>query len=228
MTTSMGDIASRLAAVEERLTAACARAGRRRTDVTLVAVSKFQPAAAIEAAVEAGATAFGENYVQELRAKQDALTTLDVEWHFIGSLQRNKAKDVVGRVALVHSVDSLALAGALSKRAAGVNATVDVLVEVNAAGEVSKGGVRHDAVTRLVDDVRALPALRCRGLMTMPPPADDAEASRPHFRALARLARTLDLPQLSMGMTGDFEVAVEEGATIVRVGTAIFGARPPR
>ena len=228
MTTSVRDIAQRLAAVEERLVAACTRAGRRRTDVTLVAVSKLQPPAAIEAAVEAGATTFGENYVQELRSKQDALTTLDVAWHFIGSLQRNKAKDLVGRVALIHSVDSLALAEAISRRAAGVDATVDILLEVNAAGELTKGGVRADAVARLVDQVRALPALRCRGLMTMPPPADDAAASRPHFRGLAALARTLDLPELSMGMTGDFEVAVEEGATIVRVGTAIFGARPPR
>jgi pyridoxal phosphate enzyme (YggS family) len=171
---------------------------------------------------DAGARDIGENYAQELRAKQEALGDLSLRWHFIGRLQKNKAKDVVGRVVLVHSVDSIELAAALGRRAVSAGVVQDVLAEVNVGGEATKGGVAEDEVTRLVDGMRAIAGVRCVGLMTIPPPAQD---NRPHFRALAALARRLDVRELSMGMSDDYEAAIEEGATIVRVGTAIFGAR---
>lgn len=219
-------LAARLAAVRERVARAAERAGRRAEEVTLVAVGKTHPAEAIRAAVAAGARDLGENYVQELRAKQAELGELaGVRWHFVGRLQKNKAKDVVGRVALVHAVDSAELAAVLSRRAAVAAVTQDILVEVNVAGEATKAGVAPAEVPALVAAIGALPALRCVGLMTMPPPVERADDNRPYFRAVAALARALGLPQLSMGMSDDFEVAIEEGATIVRVGTAIFGER---
>jgi pyridoxal phosphate enzyme (YggS family) len=215
-------IAENLARVRERIARAAERAGRKPADVTLVAVAKTKPAELVREAIAAGAADIGENYVQELRAKQEELAALPVRWHFIGRLQKNKAKDLVGRVVLVHSVDGDDLAATLGRRAAMAGVVQEVLVEANLGGEASKGGVAAGAVARLVDRVRAEPALRCVGLMTMPPPGEDP---RPIFRALAAEARRLDLPQLSMGMTDDLEIAIEEGATIVRVGTAIFGAR---
>jgi pyridoxal phosphate enzyme (YggS family) len=211
--------------VERRVQAAAERAGRDPATITLVAVSKTHPPEAIRVAHAAGARVFGENYVQDLLRKQQALAGLDLVWHLIGRLQRNKAKDVVGEVQLIHSVDNVPLAEALARRAEGRGVTQDVLVEVNLAGEASKAGVAERDLDPLLRAISRLPALRCRGLMTMPPPAEDPGASRPFFRTLARLAAVHGLVELSMGMTGDFEVAIEEGATLVRVGTAIFGER---
>ncbi len=226
----MSTIADRLARVRERVVAAAARAGRAADSVTLVAVAKTHPAEAVRAALAAGARDLGENYVQELRGKQALLGELgDVRWHFIGKLQKNKAKDVVGRVALVHTVDDAELAQVLARRAAAAGVVQDVLVEVNVGGEAQKAGVAPAALPALLDAIAALPAgVRCVGLMTIPPPAHAPEDNRVHFRALAGLARAHALPVLSMGMSDDFEVAIEEGATHVRVGTSIFGVRPAR
>ena len=220
------DVGASFRAVVDRVERATAHARRAPGSVCLVAVSKLQPADAVRAAHAAGARVFGENYAQELRAKQEALADLAPEWHFVGRLQRNKAKDMAGRTALVHSIDGLELAAALDHRAAAAGAVQRVLVEVNLAGETTKGGVAPEALPDLLAAMAPLPALRCVGLMTMPPPAADPEANRPTFRQLAGLAARLSLPELSMGMSDDFEVAIEEGATIVRVGTAIFGPRP--
>jgi pyridoxal phosphate enzyme (YggS family) len=208
-------LAERVAEVQARV--ARAAGGRK---VTLVAVSKTHPAERVRAAHAAGLRVFGENYVKEWAEKRDALADLDLEWHFVGHLQRNKAKDLAGKVALIHGVDGLALAQALDKRG-----EQDVLVEVNLGGEASKAGVAPDALPALLEGIRALSRVRCRGLMCIPPPADDP---RPHFRRLAELARQHGLAELSMGMSDDYEVAIEEGATIVRIGTAIFGPRPTR
>jgi hypothetical protein len=225
-----GTIAERLATIERRIGEAARRAGRDPKAVTLIAVAKTHPPEMVQAAFAAGARAFGENYVQELRAKQEALAALgpDLRWHLIGHLQKNKAKDVVGRVALIHGVDDAALADTLGGRAARAGVVQDVLIEVNVGGEASKAGVEPAALPGLVDHVRATPGLRLRGLMCIPPPPPVPEANRGAFRSLAALARAHGLGELSMGMSDDFEVAVEEGATLVRVGTAIFGPRPER
>lgn len=220
-------IAARWAEVKARVEAACERAGRAASEVTIVAVSKTHPASAVREAAAAGATDFGENYVQELVEKRPACG--DVRWHYIGRLQRNKARFVAGQVALIHAVDTLELAQELAKRAAGT--LQPVLISVNVAGEATKGGVTPDTAPTLARAIAAVPGIRLDGLMTMPPPADDPDASRPAFLALAALrARLADdlgqpLPVLSMGMSGDFEVAITCGATHVRVGTAIFGTR---
>jgi len=225
------DIATRWAEVRARVDAACRAAGRDPAEVTVVAVSKLHPTTAIAAAVAAGVRDLGENYAQELVAKQAELPALDptaVRWHFIGRLQRNKAKLVAGKVALVHAVDSIELGAELGKRAAASGAVQPVLIAVNLGGEASKSGVEAADVAALVDGLVGVAGVRVDGLMTMPPPADDPEASRPHFRALRALRDQLGraLPILSMGMSGDFEVAIAEGATHVRIGTAIFGDRP--
>ena len=192
--------------------------------VTLVAVSKGQSAAAIREAWAAGQRHFGENYVQEWRQKAEALADLpDLAWHFIGSLQTNKVKYLVGRVALVHTVDRLELAREISRRSAQKGVATAVLLEVNVAGEASKGGCAPAEVPALAEAVRAFPGLDLRGLMCIPPAEGDP---RPHFRALRALRDRLGLAELSMGMSGDYLAAVEEGATLVRVGTAIFGERP--
>jgi pyridoxal phosphate enzyme (YggS family) len=206
-----------LASVRERIARACAKAARDAASVRLVAVSKTQPLEKLREAQAAGQTAFGENYAQELREKAEALP--GVEWHFIGALQTNKAKLVVGRAALIHTCDRLALARELSKRAA---AEQRVLLEVNVGREPQKAGALPEDVPALLEQVRALPRLRCDGLMCIPPAEGDP---RPHFRTLRGLARDLSLPELSMGMSADYEAAIEEGATLVRVGTAIFGQR---
>ncbi len=219
-------IALRWLAVKARVEAACERANRAATEVTIVAVSKTHPAAAVLEAAAAGATDFGENYAQELAEKRGACG--GVRWHFIGRLQRNKAKLVAGQVALIHAVDTIELAAELAKRAAGT--LQPVLMSVNVSGEATKGGVTS-GIADIARAIAAVPGIRLDGLMTMPPPADDPEASRPVFTALAamrdQLAQDLGhaLPVLSMGMSGDFEVAIACGATHVRVGTAIFGAR---
>jgi PLP dependent protein len=227
------DIAENVRSLRTRLDAAAHRARRDPASIRLVAVTKTKPAWMVKAARDAGCTVFGENYVQEALAKQDELAGLGAEWHLVGALQSNKAKHVVGRFALLHALDSAKLAAELDKRAAAKGvAHVDVLVEVNLAGEATKAGVEPGAVAALLDETRSLARVRVRGLMAMPPP-EDGEANRPRFRALAALAAELrssgrlapDATELSMGTTSDFEAAVEEGATLVRVGTALFGPR---
>jgi pyridoxal phosphate enzyme (YggS family) len=204
------------------MAAACARAGRDPVSVRLIAVGKTKPIELLREAQAAGQTIFGENYAQELREKADALP--GAEWHFIGALQTNKAKLVVGRVALVHTCDRVALTQELSKRAKSAGLTQRVLLEVNVGREPQKAGVLPEDAPALLDQVRALPALACEGLMCIPPAEGDPRA---HFRSLRQLAERLGLRELSMGMTADYEAAIEEGATLVRVGTAIFGERNP-
>jgi hypothetical protein len=211
-------------------------AGRDPAEVTVVAVSKVQPPEAVRAAVAAGATDLGENYAQELAAKQDALPPEvrgAARWHFIGRLQRNKAKQVVGRAALIHAVDGLELAAELDRRARAAGLVQDILVAINTGGEAQKTGVPPGEAEALLDAVARLPGVSVRGLMTMPPWPDDPEDSRPHFAALRALRDRLatparPLPHLSMGTSGDHAVAIAEGATLVRIGTAIFGERPAR
>jgi pyridoxal phosphate enzyme (YggS family) len=220
-------IAENLRGVQDRIARACERAKRDPASVKLVAVSKVQPVEAIREALEAGQRAFGENYAQELREKGDAIgPALPVEWHFLGALQTNKVKMIVGRVALLHTCDRPSLAQELNKRAASLGVVQRVLVEVNLAREPQKGGIAPAEVPSFVASLRDLPSLRCEGLMCIPPAEEDA---RLHFRRLRELREELGgLPELSMGMSADYEVAIEEGATIVRVGTAIFGERPSK
>lgn len=216
-------IAENLEQVRGRIRAACERAGRDPRSVKLVAVGKGHPIDPVRVAFAAGQTAFGENYAQELQAKADALP--EAEWHFIGSLQTNKVKLIVGHTALLHTCDRLSLAKEVSKRALLQNVTQRVLIEVNVGREPQKGGALPEQVAGLLAEVNELDALACEGLMCIPPADHDP---RPHFRALRELRDRLGLRELSMGMTADFEIAIEEGATIVRVGTAIFGERPRR
>jgi pyridoxal phosphate enzyme (YggS family) len=218
-----------LAAVGARVAAAAERAGRSPEDVLVVAVSKGFPVEALAGALEAGVEVLGENRAQELVAKATALGER-VRWHFIGHLQTNKVRNVVGVAELIHSVDRATVAEAIAARARSLGIVQNVLVEVNAAGDPSKHGVVPADAPALVEAVAGLEGVRLRGLMTMPPWPARAEDSRPHYRALARLGESLAHraslgPELSMGMTRDFEVAVEEGATIVRIGEAIFGPR---
>jgi hypothetical protein len=221
------DIQSRLTLVRNQITEAAARAGRDPHDVRLVAVSKTMPADLVAAAVDAGVAILGENYIQEALDKIERVGTDRASWHFIGRLQSNKAKYAVRLFDLIHSVDSLKLAKEIDKRAAKIERRQPVLVQVNVSGEETKGGVETTEAEDLIGAVRELEALEVRGLMTMPPFFDQPQRARPYFRALAELKRRVcpDLPELSMGMSGDFEVAIEEGATLVRVGTAIFGPR---
>jgi pyridoxal phosphate enzyme (YggS family) len=224
-------IAENWQAVRARVDQACERAKREPKDVTIVAVSKTHPISAVREAAAAGATDFGENYAQELATKLPAIATLGVRWHFIGRLQRNKAKLVAGHVALVHAVDTVELAQELAKRAAGV--VQPVLISVNVAGEETKGGVTSEHAIALAQQIAQVAGVRLDGFMTMPPPSEDPEASRPAFEALRALRDRCEqalgraLPVLSMGMSGDFEVAIEEGATIVRVGSALFEGIEP-
>ncbi len=221
-------VAERLAEVRARMNAACQRAGRDPASVQLVAVTKTFPAEAVREAYAAGQRVFGENYAQELRDKARELADLkDLRWHFIGSLQKNKAKYVAPVAAMFEALDDLELARELSKKAQAAGRMLPVLVEVN-LGEAQKGGVAVGELPRLIDELRALEAVRPEGLMCIPPPAENPEGTRPYFRRVAELARSLGLPTVSMGMSADFEVAIEEGATLVRVGTAIFGGRPRR
>lgn len=225
------EIAARLAEVRERVARAAVRAGRAAGEVAIVGVAKRHPVEAIAAAVRAGLTDIGENYAQEMVAKMDALAGTPIAWHFIGRLQKNKARLVVGRAALIHAVDSIELAREIARRAAERAVVQPILVAVSAAGEAQKTGVDPAAAGALLDGIAELPALDCRGLMTMPPWPEAPEDSRPYFRDLRHVRDRLaspgrPLPHLSMGTTGDLEVAVEEGATLVRVGTALFGPRP--
>ncbi|HKI80377.1 MAG TPA: YggS family pyridoxal phosphate-dependent enzyme [Pseudodesulfovibrio sp.] len=228
------ELADRAAGVREALAEAAKQAGRAPGDVTLVAVSKLHPASDIRDLAGTGQTEFGENYVQEALAKQEALAGLDVNWHFIGGLQSNKAKYVAGKFALVHSVDSSKLAQALHKKAVSLGTVQDILIQVNIAGETQKSGIMVEKLPETAEAVQGMEGLRLVGLMTMPPFFDDPERARPVFARLRELRDGLQtrlgtsLPHLSMGMTGDFVPAVQEGATLVRIGTRIFGTRPPR
>jgi len=223
-------IAAALTDVRSRLDRAARAAGRDPASVTLVAVSKTHPPEAIRAAFAAGQLDFGENYAQELERKRRELADLPgIRWHFIGALQSNKAKLVLPSV-LVHALDRDSVAEALARRAAPAGCEISALAEVNLAGEASKSGLPPAELPAALERWERLPGLRLRGLMCIPPPADDAGANRPWFRRLRELrdslhARHPGLELLSMGMTADFETAIAEGATHVRVGTAIFGAR---
>ncbi|MBX3026454.1 YggS family pyridoxal phosphate-dependent enzyme [bacterium] len=218
----MSDIAANVRAVRARIARAAERAGRDPASVRLIAVSKTKPAAAVRAAIAAGVTDIGENYVQEAEAKRAAVGD-GAAWHLIGHLQRNKAGRAAALFDCIHTVDSAALGAALSRQAQALGRTVRLLVEVRLGGEATKSGVEPAAVPALLDALR-LPGLAVEGLMSVPPPGDPEQA-RPHFRALRALRDRLALRELSMGMSEDFEVAIEEGATLVRVGRAIFGAR---
>ncbi len=224
---------NRIQQVLERIAEAAVRAGRNPAEVTLVAVTKTQPAEAVRKAAEAGLTVFGENYVQEARDKIEALADLDISWHFIGHLQSNKAKYAVGMFDLIHSVDSLKLAKEIDKQAAKHGKVQDILVQVNLGKEPTKSGTGEEEAAELCREAARLEHVTIRGLMTMPPFFDEPEKARLFFSAIRRLrdriaALSIEgvfMEALSMGMTGDFEAAVEEGATWVRIGTAIFGER---
>lgn len=218
--------------VQEKIRRACERAGRPPEDVTLIAVSKTKPVEMIQEAYEAGIRDFGENKVQELMDKIPQLPS-DIRWHMIGHLQRNKVKYLVGKAAMIHSVDSLRLAEEISREAVKQNTVVKILIEVNVAGEESKFGVSPDETETLVREAAALPGIEVCGLMTIAPLAENPEDCRIFFRTLKKLSVDIERKNidnvhmvcLSMGMTGDYETACEEGATFVRVGTGIFGER---
>lgn len=228
------NIRENIRAVEQRINSACMASGRRREDVTLIAVSKTKPLPLLRKAYEAGVRDFGENKVQELLDKMPEMPA-DVRWHMIGHLQRNKVKYIVGRVYMIHSVDSLRLAEEISREALKKNVTVKILLEVNAAGEESKFGVSVSQAADLAETVSKLPGIRLEGLMTVAPYTENPEENRIYFQKLKQLSvdiakRNIDNKSivgiyLSMGMTGDFEIAVEEGASHIRVGTGIFGER---
>jgi PLP dependent protein len=219
-------VAANVAAVRERVAAAAARAGRDPGEVTLIAVAKLFPPEAVRAVVAAGVADVGENYAKDLEAK--AAQIPGVRWHFVGRLQRNKAGVLVAAGALVHSLDSLPGARALGRRALATGTTARALVQVEVDDREAAHGVRPPDLPGFLDACQAVDGLEVEGLMVMPAPADDPEATRPAFRRTAELAAQSGLVRLSMGMTADFEVAVEEGATLVRVGTALFGPRPTR
>lgn len=220
-------VAERLARVHARIAAAAARAGRDAAEVTVVAVSKTFPPSLISEAVAAGVTDLGENRAQELKQKHAVLGDI-ARWHFVGNLQTNKVRHVVGIATLIHSVDRYGLAEAIARRARSIGVIQDVLIEVNVTGEPTKHGVEPARLAALAEAIGGLPGIAVKGLMTMAPLGADPQDARAAFKELARLRD--ELPgrgplELSMGMSGDFEVAVEEGATLVRIGEAIFGPR---
>lgn len=226
-------VAHQLDIVRRRIDAACLCAGRETGEVTLVAVGKSFGSNAIREAINAGAVEIGENYLQELLPKREELRDLPVSWHFVGHLQSNKAKYLAGWIQMIHSLDSIGLGQTISREWGKVGAVAEVLIEVNTSGESTKFGIAPDNVRHLLEEVNQLPHVAVRGLMTIGPFRPDPEASRPAFRLLRELRDELrteacPLNHLSMGMTNDFEVAIEEGSTIVRIGTAIFGERSRR
>ncbi|HVN47290.1 MAG TPA: YggS family pyridoxal phosphate-dependent enzyme [Bacteroidota bacterium] len=226
-------IAENLQILRKRITEVCSRCGRSAEEIQLLAVSKTFSVDAIREAMAAGQKEFGENYVQELREKREAFSDADVRWHFIGHLQSNKVKYLSEYVHLIHSVDDLELGKEIDKRAAKAGRIQNVLVEVHTTDEATKYGVAPEQTMALVKGLAVLPNVRLRGLMTMGPFADDPNQSRSSFRQVMELKQQIEregidhveMQQLSMGMTHDFEIAIEEGATIVRIGTAIFGTR---
>ena len=221
-----------LSVVEENIKKACEKAGRDRNEVTLIAVSKTKPVEMLEEVYDTGIRNFGENKVQEMCEKMDVLPK-DIKWHMIGHLQRNKVKYIAGRTELIHSVDTYRLAEEINIQAKNKNIIIPILVEVNIAGEESKFGTSAEDAMLLVEDISKLENVRIKGLMTIAPYVEDAEENRPYFRKIKQLAvdianKNIDnvsMEILSMGMTGDYMVAIEEGSTMVRVGTGIFGAR---
>ncbi len=226
------EIAENLQTVRQKVEEACGRTGRDPSSVQICAVSKLKPTEDMRAAMAAGQTLFGENYVQEIREKYEILGDA-CTFHMIGHLQRNKVKYLTDKVTLIHSVDSLELARQIEKEMSKVNRTMDILLEVNVAGEESKWGFAPDEVMAAAREAGSLPHVRVRGLMTSAPYTENAESNRPYFRQLHTLftelgqidAEGILADTLSMGMTGDYTVAVEEGSTLVRVGTGIFGRR---
>lgn len=218
--------------VEKKVVQACERSGRDRSEVTLIAVSKTKPVEMLREVYDAGARDFGENKVQEICEKYDQLPS-DIKWHMIGHLQRNKVKQVIDKAAMIHSVDSYRLAQEISVQAQKKGLSIPILIEVNIAGEESKFGIAANDTIQLVEEIAVLPNLKIQGLMTIAPYVVDAEENRLYFRQIKQLSvdiknKNIDnvsMDVLSMGMTGDYEVAIEEGATMVRVGTGIFGAR---
>ena len=225
-------IADNIRSVRERIQAACSRCGRSPEDVTLICVTKTMPVEDLRQAYEAGERCFGENRVQEINDKFPRLPQ-DIQWHMIGHLQRNKVKYLMDKAVMIHSVDSAALAQTISKEAVKAGRVMDILLEVNAAGEESKFGLTYSDVLPLIRQIAPLPGIHICGLMTVAPYTDDPETNRVFFRKLKELSvdiagQSIDnvsMRILSMGMTGDFETAIEEGATHIRVGTAIFGSR---
>lgn len=225
-------ISVKLARINERIRIAAESAGRDPAAVRLVAVSKTRPSEDVIAAFKAGQRLFGENYIQELVTK---LTDVheDVEWHVIGHLQSNKVKYIAGKVTLIHTVDRISLAQEIDRQWSKFGKCCDILIQVNISGEATKSGTTEAGAIQLVRECALLPNIKVKGLMTMPPFFDDPEAARPYFAELRRLAEAVaeqkiagvDMVELSMGMSGDFEAAIQEGATLVRVGTAIFGER---
>ncbi len=229
----MDSIAENLQQIRDKIQSACIRAGRNPSGVQLIAVSKTKPAIRVQEAYDAGQQDIGESYVQEFLEKLDSdlLSELPLRWHFIGHLQSNKVKDIVGKVCLVHSIDKLKTAEELSKRASGKNVTADYLIEINTSGETSKFGLAPEALLSTAPVFFDLPNIRLRGLMTIASP--DREKARQEFHMLAALLEQLKkispepalLTELSMGMSQDYDIAIEEGATLIRIGTAIFGSR---
>ncbi len=224
------DFAENLNSIRQRIAAACARAGREENSVTLLAVSKTHPPESIKLAVDCGVLHFGENKIQEAKAKIP-LCPGKARWQFIGHLQSNKVRDAVELFEMIQGVDSLAIAKEISKRAEQSGKTMPILLEVNVAGEASKFGYQPELLLAELNELNALPKIEIHGLMAIPPFAPVAEKSRPYFQRLRELKVECEkilgvpLPHLSMGMSGDFEIAIEEGATIVRIGTALFGER---
>lgn len=233
MDAALGTIADRVRTVLDEMQRAAARAGRPPESVRLIAASKTVSVERLRQAVDAGIRHLGENRLQEALPKIDTLGREGVVWHFIGTLQRRKVKSVVGRFETIHSVDSLALAEEIDRQAKTAGLRQRVLLEVNLAGEASKGGFESTTLGAALESLNGLEHLDIRGLMAIPPPTPTAEDARPYFRQLRNLAQTLtarghrniNMQELSMGMSHDYPVAIEEGATYVRVGTAIFGAR---
>lgn len=218
--------------VEKNIKKACEKSGRNIDDVTLIAVSKTKPYTAIEEALPSGILNYGENKVQELCEKFDILSK-NIKWHMIGHLQRNKVKYLVGKVSLIHSVDSLRLAEQIEKEFAKADTTANILIEVNMANEDSKFGITASETEKLIREIAKLPHIKIQGLMTIAPYTDNPETNRIYFKNMKKLSvdisskniDNVNMNVLSMGMTGDYQVAIEEGATMVRVGTGIFGER---
>lgn len=231
---SKGSLSERLKSLNQALANACVSAGRSGDEVCLVGVSKKHSTTLIREALACGLKDFGENYVQEWDAKSEELKDLELRWHFVGALQRNKVRFVVGRTHLIHSVDRLSLAREIGKRAEEIGWVQDILLQVSVAGEENKGGISPEELDDLYESCLQVSGLRVCGLMVFPPLVEDPEQNRPYFALGRRLLNNLKqeypesssaLTELSMGMSSDFQVAIEEGATLIRVGTKIFGAR---
>ena len=226
-------IKENIAVIQKAIRSAAEKYGRDPDSVKLVAVSKTKPSGDIQAAIKAGADIFGENYIQEAKCKIETLSEFPVSWHFIGHLQSNKAKTAVALFDLIHTVDSMKLAQEINKHAEHINKCQKILIQVNIAKEAAKSGIAKENVLSLIENISKLDHISIRGLMTMPPYSIDPEKARLYFRSLSSLAKEIKqagipkafMAELSMGMTRDFQIAIEEGATLVRIGTAIFGKR---